>query len=325
MELRTLRSFVAVASAGSISGAAESQHIAQPALSVQVKQLEQQLGTALFERHARGVTLTAAGDRFLVHAIGILRNVDMACEDIRSAVGEPGGRVAIALPQSVAKFVTVPLVQEVVRRWPKIQLQMVEMSTGYIPDQLVRGQIDIGVTFGADDDVRIQFKHLIDEDLVLVTSTRQLSTLQIPPQAVNQGIALTSIGSLPVILPTTVHSLRRRIQEYLSKENVTLNVIAEVNAIPELIELAVAGVGSTILSYAAVNEHMASGRLLALQVKDPHMTRSIYSCRSRTLPMSIAATKVQELLHKTIGELVARGTWPYSIAARSRMLAHTRN
>jgi DNA-binding transcriptional LysR family regulator len=243
----------------------------------------------------------------------------MACEDIRSAVGEPGGRVSIALPQSVAKFVTVPLVQEVVRRWPKIQLQMVEMSTGYIPDQLVRGQIDIGVTFGADNDVRIQFKHLMDEELVLATSTRQLAAFQLSPKELSHGIALNSIGSLPMILPTTEHSLRRRIEEYLSEENVSLNVIAEVNAIPELTELVLAGVGSTILSFAAVNEHMASGRLLALQVKDPPMTRSIYSCRSGTLPMSIAAAKVQELLHKTIAELVAQGAWPSSIASCSHM------
>lgn len=317
LDLRSLRSFVAVASAGSISAAAESQHIAQPALSVQVKQLEEHLGTPLFDRHARGVTLTAAGDRFLVHAMGILRRVDVACEDVRSAVDEPSGRVSIALPQSVAKFVTVPLVQNVVRQWPKIRLQMVEMSTGYIPDQLLRGQIDIGVTFGIEDDARLQFSHLMDEELVLATSRHQLLNLRIPPAMLTDGVALKSIDSLPMVLPTTAHSLRRRIEEYLSKESVSLNVIAEVNAIPELIELAVAGVGSTILSFAAINEPMTSGRLLALQIKSPKMTRSIYLGRSATLPMSIAAIKVQDLLHKTIDDLVACGAWPCSVPAHA--------
>ncbi|WP_353146257.1 LysR substrate-binding domain-containing protein [Pollutimonas bauzanensis] len=317
LDLRSLRSFVAVASAGSISAAAESQHIAQPALSVQVKQLEEHLGTPLFDRHARGVTLTAAGDRFLVHAMGILRRVDVACEDVRSAVDEPSGRVSIALPQSVAKFVTVPLVQNVVRQWPKIRLQMVEMSTGYIPDQLLRGQIDIGVTFGTEDDARLQFSHLMDEELVLATSRHQLLNLRIPPAMLTDGVALKSIDSLPMVLPTTAHSLRRRIEEYLSKESVSLNVIAEVNAIPELIELAVAGVGSTILSFAAINEPMTSGRLLALQIKSPKMTRSIYLGRSATLPMSIAAIKVQDLLHKTIDDLVACGAWPCSVPAHA--------
>ena len=63
LDLRALRSFVAVASAGSISSAAQSLHIAQPALSVQIKQLEEQLGAALFDRHPRGVVPTAVGER----------------------------------------------------------------------------------------------------------------------------------------------------------------------------------------------------------------------------------------------------------------------
>src|SRR5690606_32475295 len=119
-----------------------NRHIAQPALSTHIRQIEEQLGTPLFDRHPRGVTLTSAGERFLIHAVDILRRVDAAYDDVRGAVDEPAGRVAIGLPQSVAKFLTVPMVKEVVRRWPKIQLQMIELSSGYIPDNLVKGHID---------------------------------------------------------------------------------------------------------------------------------------------------------------------------------------
>ncbi|HRO54642.1 MAG TPA: LysR family transcriptional regulator, partial [Alicycliphilus sp.] len=160
LDLRALRSFVAVASAGSISSAAQSLHIAQPALSVQIKQLEEQLGAALFDRHPRGVVPTAVGERLLGHAVEILRRVDVAYDDVRQAVDQPSGRVALALPQSVAKFVTVPLVQAVVRQWPMIQLQMVEMSSGYIPQQLLHGLVDIGMTFGTEDDARMRFTHV---------------------------------------------------------------------------------------------------------------------------------------------------------------------
>src|SRR5690606_2380843 len=130
--------------------------------------------TPLFDRHPRGVTLTSAGERFLIHAVDILRRVDAAYDDVRDAVDEPAGRVAIGLPQSVAKFLTVPMVKEVVRRWPKIQLQMIELSSGYIPDNLVKGHVDIGLTFGTENDARIQFRHLMDEELVFVTSPAQL-------------------------------------------------------------------------------------------------------------------------------------------------------
>lgn len=322
-DLRTLRSFVTVASAGSISAAAEILHIAQPALSVQIKQLEEQLGTPLFERHPRGVTLTSAGDRLLVHVIEILKRIDVAYEDVRNAIDEPSGRVAIALPQSVAKFVAVPLVQQTLEKWPKIHLQLVEMSTGYIPDQLLRGHIDIGITFGAEDDARIRFTHLLDEELVLVTSERQASILG---NVYTEGasVALHTIASLPMVLPTTAHSLRRRIDGYLDKAQASLNVVAEVNAIPELIALATAGVGSTILSYAAVNEDVAAGRLMALRIGSPRMTRSIYSCRSGTLPISIAAARIHEQLHKTIEALTDGGTWPHSFPGNDAAWAETR-
>ena len=101
VDLRGLRSFVAIASAGSISRAASNIHIAQPALSAQVRQIEEQLGAELLERSYRGVRLTAAGVRFLVHAKGILRQVDIALEDVREAVSVPTGRVAVGLPQSM--------------------------------------------------------------------------------------------------------------------------------------------------------------------------------------------------------------------------------
>lgn len=312
-DLRTLRSFVSIASTGSISAAAEIQHIAQPALSVQIRQLEEQLGATLFERHPRRVKLTAAGERLLEHVIEILRRVDIAYEDVRNAINEPSGSVAIAVPQSVAKFITVPLVREVVQKWPKINLQLIELSSGYIPDQVLRGLVDIGITFGTEEDIRLQFTHLVDEELVLVISRQQQSSWLRASLKRDQAISLRDLQSLPIILPTTTHSLRRHINEYLAQEKASLNIIAEVNVIPDLIALAKAGIGATILSYGAVKEPVESGQLLAISIKQPQISRPIYSCRSGILPMSIAATKIHEQLHQIIERLIASGEWPTKV------------
>ena len=168
IDVRGLRCFLAVVSAGSISRAAENMHLAQPALSLQIKHIEQDLGVALFMRSHKGVVLTAAGLRFESHARDILKRLDVACEDVRDLVTDPAGRVAIGLPQSMAKILTVPLVREAIRRWPKVQLQVVELSTGYIPDHLLSGRVDIGLTFQADADSGLLFEHVVDEDLVLL-------------------------------------------------------------------------------------------------------------------------------------------------------------
>lgn len=312
LDLRALRSFVTVASAGSISSAAQSLHIAQPALSVQIKQLEEQLGAALFDRHPRGVALTAVGERLLGHAVEILRRVDVAYDDVRQAVDQPGGRVAIALPQSVAKFVTVPLVQAVVRQWPRIHLQMVEMSSGYIPQQLLHGLVDIGMTFGTEDDARMRFMHVLQEELAFVTTAQQLARYRGGPDGDATHMALHDAAQFPMVLPTTTQSLRRVLDAYMAKAGVAPRIVVEVNTIHEILALVAAGIGSTILSFAAVHDMLAARQLLALPVGRPAMSRSIYACRSATLPMSIAATKVHEQLLATIVSLSSSQRWPRS-------------
>ncbi|RKJ94453.1 LysR family transcriptional regulator [Alicycliphilus denitrificans] len=312
LDLRALRSFVTVASAGSISSAAQSLHIAQPALSVQIKQLEEQLGAALFDRHPRGVALTAVGERLLGHAVEILRRVDVAYDDVRQAVDQPGGQVAIALPQSVAKFVTVPLVQAVVRQWPRIHLQMVEMSSGYIPQQLLHGLVDIGMTFGTEDDARMRFMHVLQEELAFVTTAQQLARYRGGPDGDATHMALHDAARFPMVLPTTTQSLRRVLDAYMAKAGVAPRIVVEVNTIHEILALVAAGIGSTILSFAAVHDMLAARQLLALPVGRPAMSRSIYACRSATLPMSIAATKVHEQLLATIVSLSSSQRWPRS-------------
>lgn len=312
LDLRALRSFVTVASAGSISSAAQSLHIAQPALSVQIKQLEEQLGAALFDRHPRGVALTAVGERLLGHAVEILRRVDVAYDDVRQAVDQPGGRVAIALPQSVAKFVTVPLVQAVVRQWPRIHLQMVEMSSGYIPQQLLHGLVDIGMTFGTEDDARMRFMHVLQEELAFVTTAQQLARHRGGLDGDATHMALHDAARFPMVLPTTTQSLRRVLDAYMAKAGVAPRIVVEVNTIHEILALVAAGIGSTILSFAAVHDMLATRQLLALPVGRPAMSRSIYACRSATLPMSIAATKVHEQLLATIVSLSSSQRWPRS-------------
>ena len=318
LDLRALRSFVAVASAGSISSAAQSLHIAQPALSVQIKQLEEQLGAALFDRHPRGVVPTAVGERLLGHAVEILRRVDVAHDDVRQAVDQPSGRVAIALPQSVANFVTVPLVQAVVRQWPLIQLQMVELSSGYIPQQLLHGLVDIGITFGVEDDARMRFTHVLQEDLVFITTAQQLAQYQGASAGGPAHVALPDVARFPLVLPTTTQSLRRVLDAYMVKAGVAPRIVVEVNTIHEILALVAAGMGSTILSFAAVSDLLAARRLLALPIVRPSMSRSIYACRSATLPLSIAATKVHEQLLATITALASSRRWPQATVMLDR-------
>jgi len=313
IDVRGLRCFLAVVSAGSISRAAEAMHLAQPALSLQIKHIEEALGVALFARSHRGVAPTAAGLRFERHARDILKRLDLACEDVRDLATDLEGRVAIGLPQSMAKILTLPVVRETLRRWPRIQLQIIELSSGYIPDQLLRGHLDIGLTFQTDARASLRFEHLIDEDLVLLLppqSSEPLSVVQASRPDNLPTVAFSDLGRYPMILPTREHGLRALIERHLSARYVDLPVLAEANTIAQLIELVAAGVGHTVLSYASVCAEVRQGLLSAACIRDPSISRPVYLCRSVTTPFSSAASAVLELMVGTVQSLVAEGRWP---------------
>ncbi|MGN5480054.1 LysR family transcriptional regulator [Cupriavidus basilensis] len=168
VDVRGLRSFLAVAAAGSISRAAETLHIAQPALSLQIRQIEEALGVDLFTRSHRGVSITAAGQRFESHARDILKRLDLACEDVRDLVTDPEGRVAIGLPQSMAKILTVPLVQGDHPALAQGAVAGDRAEHGIHPEPSADRPYRYRPDFPRECRPGLLFDHLVDEDLVLV-------------------------------------------------------------------------------------------------------------------------------------------------------------
>lgn len=311
-DLRILKNFITIATVGSFSKAAETLFIAQPALSLQIKNLEQEFGTALFNRHPRGVELTEAGELFFMHATDILRRYDLAYYEIRQAVSDPSGTVSIGLPQSIGQMIICPLIAHTLEQYPKIKLQFIEMGSAYVSEELLKGRIELGIMFGTDPDPRIKYSHLFNEGLALFTSPRQLSQYY-APYHLNQRppttIGLHHLTQFPMILPSASHSLRSRIDEYTSQENINLNIIAEVNTVPRLIDLACADLGSSILSFNSISQVNMPDNLVVIPITEPDMMRPIYACQLNITPLSLAATKIQDSLMNTIQELITAGQW----------------
>jgi len=310
IDLRDLRNFLSVAAAGSISRAAEMQHMTQPALSVLIRQLEEQLGTPLFERLPKGVVLTEAWERLRIHAKDILLRTELAYEEISQQARVPVGQVAIGLPQSLARFLTVPLVAEVLSRWPQMRLQIIELSSGYIPEYLQKGEIDIGMTFGQDEGRGLHYTHLIDEELVFISSASQIRRHLGAAGLRRKTIRLPEMGAFPMILPTRTHSLRIRLEDYLYRAGQLLTIVAEVNTTPQLIGLAASGVGTTILSYSSVVGDSSAADVRVLHIEKPRLTRSVYLCTNPSTPKTMAVMSVMRLVMATVEKLTSEGVWP---------------
>ena len=121
IDVRALRCFLAVCAAQSMTRAAEAMHMAQPAISMQIKNLEAELGVVLFERTKRGTRLTPAGRRFELRTQALLDELQHAVDEVRGLDARPAGPVTLGLPQSMSRLLTVPLVAGSACRTPLIQ------------------------------------------------------------------------------------------------------------------------------------------------------------------------------------------------------------
>jgi DNA-binding transcriptional LysR family regulator len=313
MDLRTLRSFVAIVEEGSFSAAAERLRIAQPALSLQTKKLEEELGSQLLQRLPRGVVPTPAGQKLLAHARDLLARAAFAIDDLRGDAAEPMGEVTVGLPQSVAAMLTVPLVRRVLEDLPQVRLRVIESMTGYIPDWLREGRLDLGMVFREEVGRNLSLERLLDEQLFLVGPRDAEGGPPFSDGEIGQ-VAFGDLVHLPMVLPGAPHGLRDLIDQRGRRAGIRLRVIAEVDALAQLTAVASAGLGWSILSFTTIREALAAGQIRAWRIEDPAITRSIFLCRPADRPGTRAVVAVEQRLRQAISDLIRDGSWPATLA-----------
>ena len=305
MDLRVLRYFVSVATEGSFSKAALKLRVAQPALSQRMRRLEEELGSELLHRTARGISLTDSGTQLLAEAKEILARIDAVQERIRGFATAPVGHVNLAMSQSVAKVLAIPLYQAVQQQLAGVTLRLLDSNTGYIPEMLKRREIDLGIVFKQSQDPAIEPHVLLFEDLSLIGAAFPESG----------PVSFSDAATLPLFLPGRPHSVRDLIEDYARRYGVPLNVVAEVDGIPQMRDFAAAGLGYTMLSPACVREDVASGRVSTRRIVEPILRRPVILCHASNLPLSRAAAAVQTLIVEIAQGLVGNGVWPGTLPA----------
>ncbi len=174
MELRHLRYFTAVAETGSLSRASEKLFMAQPPLSVQIRQLEDELGTALFTRHPKGVSLTVAGQRLLPQARDLLERAGRLADLGRSLSVQPDGLLAVGYVPSASSTVLPDIVRKLRASHPLLRLELREMTSDEQIEALVGGRIDAGVARNAHRHVRVGVACEIPDPFCLAAPTSDI-------------------------------------------------------------------------------------------------------------------------------------------------------
>lgn len=186
MELRQIRFFVAVAEDHHFGRAAERMYIAQPALSQHIRRLEHEIGVQLFDRSARHVRLTPAGEAFLEVARRMLRQVDEGTDAARRAEAGETGTLSLGLNPAMA----APALAVLLRRWnrlrPAVRPRLISGSPRELVDLVRRRELDVALVDGAVPDTTLDCTVVVDERLVVVLPTEH-------PLARETAVSLASL------------------------------------------------------------------------------------------------------------------------------------
>ncbi|MBD3764295.1 MAG: LysR family transcriptional regulator [Rhodobacterales bacterium] len=301
LDLRQLRYFREIVARGSITRAAAALRVAQPALSLQVKAMEQALGTRLLIRGQGGVTPTEAGALLAARAQAILDDLARAEDEVRSLGGDPAGMVRLGLPGTIGGIVALPLIEAARGRHPRITLTIAEAMSGFVADWLEQGRVDLGVLYVPPRAVGVASDPLLEEELVVLAPA---ADTDLPAQ-----MALADLRGRRMVLPGPAHGLRALVDAALLDQGFAPQIAVEVDSYSSIKSLVAAGYGLSILPRHALRDDLARGRLRAVRIADPGLWRRVHLACPTRRPMTPAQQAIRDLLRDVVAGLVQSGAW----------------
>lgn len=297
MDLKQLEYFVRVAELGSFTRAATALGIAQPALSRQVRLLEVELRQNLLVRNGRGATPTDAGKLLLAHGRGILHQVERAKEELGRVRGALAGRVAIGLPTSVAKVMTVPLTREFRQRLPDASLSISEGLSASMLEGLLTGRLDLAVLYNATPSPDIELTPLVEEDLYLM----QPPGTPAPPD----GVTLRELSALPLVIPSRPNAIRMLVETELANIGCRPHIALEIDGVSAILDLVADGAGNAVLSRNAARTSAHADTLVLSRVHSPRLRTRLSVAISAQRPTTLTQQAMRELIEQLGPRLLA--------------------
>lgn len=302
MDLKQVRAFLTVVETGNVTRAAELLNLVQPAVSRQIRLLEEDIGAPLFERERRGMVVTPAGQVLAGYARRALLELDRARIEIRGVGQGVSGLVTLGLLPSSVDLLSSPLVSAVAAAFPGIQVRIAMGYAGTLQRWLSSGEVDAALLYDAKRSLDIQSVPLIEEPLWVIGPIGSGLRSE-------QPVPLRNLVNQPLVLPSAPHGIRTLMEHACAVRRVTLNVSVETNALSVQRSLVLGGHGWTILPPIAVADDLRSQQLTGAPLADPEITRTIVLALSTQRPISRAAECAVDLLKIEARKLVDCGSW----------------
>jgi LysR family cyn operon transcriptional activator len=263
MEIRHLRYFLAVAETQHMTRAAEQVHVTQSTLSHQIRQLEQTLGTVLFDRVGRGIRLTQAGEVFRGFARRALKELEDGAVALSELDNLVRGHLRIGVIHTFNSTLLPRVIAEFVSAFPHVHITVEELTALKIEQMITEGGIDLGIAFSPAASEEIETEVLFDEELVLIVH-KDSATGQ------RNAVPASELANLKLALLTTRFMTRRLIDGSFG-QHVRDNVMLEMNSIEALLNTVRTGAVSTILSDRTLGN---DPELIKTRITEPTVVRT---------------------------------------------------
>jgi LysR family nitrogen assimilation transcriptional regulator len=306
IDFKQLAYFVALAEHGTISSAANALNMAQPSLSENIAKLEKRLDVQLAIRGVRGVHLTEAGVALAQRGREVLHSVDMLVEELRQISGAPRGRVSVGIPPSLSIFLSVPLLETIHSEQPEIRLHIAEAMSGDVLDWVTSERVDFGCAYELSDNASFSCEPLLTEELFLVTAPDNWEGEIGPDGVAVEPIHANRLQELPLVLTSGTHGARKMQEKFARSIGIDLNVVAEIDSLPHIVEMVGRASAYTLLSHGAVLNQVAAGTMALVRIDEPTMRRTAYIVRKRSRAVSRASLVVEACVKAIVQEMVER-------------------
>jgi DNA-binding transcriptional LysR family regulator len=290
MYLRHLEVILAVAEAGSFTGAADALHTSQSNVSEQVRQLEQELGVPLIVRNRRGAVPTEFGARVIERARHIRGELDALHQDISMLQNLQTGNATVGVVGTISRWLVPLLVAEVRRIAPGVSLRVTEGASERIAGEVAERSLAQAVVTEPVHDSRLHVAHLLDEDIVALVPIDLAIGAEAP-------VPLKVLARHPLILPPVGNPLRAEIDAAALNAGVTLDVPVEVEGVRLITDLVAAGVGLSVMPETAVPADNPQMRSIAIADMPP---RRLALVTAKSVELSLA----DQLVRTTLVQLV---------------------
>ena len=287
VDFKKLRYFVAVYEERSFSRAAAREHIAQPALSVHVRMLEDEFDVRLFERTPQGIIPTAAGHHLYKLGKDLLQGLKSAQQQMKDLGGNLSGQIRVGVMPSICWGALASILTRFAERHPAVRIRIVEAFSATLAEKAASGELDIAICNRPPAHIRLSQRLLFRDRLVLVSGQRRGLEQWRP-------YGLAELRDLKLVLPSPANSLRQTIDEVFKGRTLDVTQVIEIDGLSATLRLVETGEWSTLLPSCALVNEISSHKISINPLTDIEIHSEIYELmRDREQPPSAAQFLVQ--------------------------------